>query len=291
MRGLRRGRVGRFSLHAAPCPPLAPSLAGGVEGGAAAGGAIKKGGPSFRPRPTKDPLTERHDRLDDLPILVDRATFADTFSPFVDRELAPRGKKSKTFQKTLENTMLLSRAPTSAAAARRAAPVAAPPRPAMAPAARPRTVRAAASGERVGKADLVEAVAAAVPSLSKRDAGEAVDAVFETIAAALAAGGEASVVGFGSFKVGERAAREGRNPRTGEAIPIAASKAPKFTAGKALKDRVNGEGGGKAGAAGAKTPAAAAAGRKTTASRATSSSGAAAPAGRKTAARRSTKSK
>lgn len=152
----------------------------------------------------------------------------------------------------------------------------------------------AASGERIGKADLVDTVVAAVPGITKKDAGAAVDAVFDGIAAALAAGGEASIVGFGSFKVGERAAREGRNPRTGESIPIAASKAPKFSAGKALKDRVNGTE-----APAAKKPAASA-GRKTTASRAPTASSASAaaaaaissaPAGRKTAARRSTKSK
>jgi DNA-binding protein HU-beta len=143
----------------------------------------------------------------------------------------------------------------------------------------------ARAGDRIGKADLVENVVAAVPGITKKDAGAAVDAVFDGIAAALAAGGEASIVGFGSFKVGERAAREGRNPRTGESIPIAASKAPKFSAGKALKDRVNGEDGGGGGGA-KKAPAGA--GRKTTTARAPTAS---ATAGRKTAARRSTKSK
>jgi len=174
----------------------------------------------------------------------------------------------------------------SASAPRTAAPRhSAFQRPALAP--RPsvaaRAAGAADASDRVTKADLVDAVAAAVPTLTKKDATAAVDAVFEGIALALSRGGEASVAGFGSFKVGERAAREGRNPRTGEAIPIAASKAAKFSAGKALKDRINGETG--AGGAGAKAPAA---GRKT-AARAPTASGAA--AGRKTAARRSTKSK
>lgn len=156
-------------------------------------------------------------------------------------------------------------------------------RPFTIPTRRVLVAPARAAGDRIGKADLVENVVAAVPGITKKDAGAAVDAVFDGIAAALAAGGEASIVGFGSFKVGERAAREGRNPRTGESIPIAASKAPKFSAGKALKDRVNGEDGGAA----AKKPAGA--GRKTTTARAPTAS--AASAGRKTAARRSTKSK
>ncbi len=76
--------------------------------------------------------------------------------------------------------------------------------------------------------------------LSKADAGSAVSAVLDTISEALAKGDKIALVGFGNFEVSERAAREGRNPATGETIQIAASKAVKFKAGKALKDSVNG---------------------------------------------------
>ncbi|MDD9979324.1 MAG: HU family DNA-binding protein [Boseongicola sp.] len=76
--------------------------------------------------------------------------------------------------------------------------------------------------------------------LSKADAGSAVSAVLDTISVALAKGDKIALVGFGNFEVSERAAREGRNPATGETIQIAASKAVKFKAGKALKDSVNG---------------------------------------------------
>lgn len=75
--------------------------------------------------------------------------------------------------------------------------------------------------------------------LSKADAGSAVSAVLDTITEALAKGDKIALVGFGNFEVSERAAREGRNPATGETIQIAASKAVKFKAGKALKDSVN----------------------------------------------------
>jgi DNA-binding protein HU-beta len=76
--------------------------------------------------------------------------------------------------------------------------------------------------------------------LSKADAGSAVSAVLDTISEALAKGDKIALVGFGNFEVSERAAREGRNPATGATIQIAASKAVKFKAGKALKDSVNG---------------------------------------------------
>jgi DNA-binding protein HU-beta len=76
--------------------------------------------------------------------------------------------------------------------------------------------------------------------LTKTAAGEAVDATFDAIAASLAKGDEVKIAGFGSFVVSERAASEGRNPRTGETIKIPAQKAPKFRAGKGLKDAVNG---------------------------------------------------
>lgn len=91
----------------------------------------------------------------------------------------------------------------------------------------------------MNKNDLVAAVAEAA-SLSKADSAKAVDAVFECISDSLKKGDEVRLVGFGTFLVSERAASEGRNPRTGEKIQIAASKQPKFKAGKGLKDAVNG---------------------------------------------------
>ena len=90
----------------------------------------------------------------------------------------------------------------------------------------------------MNKNDLAEAVAEATDN-SKADAAKAVDCVFETISAALKSGDGVQLIGFGSFSVADRAAREGRNPRTGETLQIAASKQPKFKAGKALKDAVN----------------------------------------------------
>jgi DNA-binding protein HU-beta len=91
----------------------------------------------------------------------------------------------------------------------------------------------------VNKNDLVAAVADA-SGLSKADATKAVDGVFNSITDALKKGDEVRLVGFGTFAVAERAASEGRNPRTGETIKIPASKQPKFKAGKGLKDAVNG---------------------------------------------------
>jgi DNA-binding protein HU-beta len=87
----------------------------------------------------------------------------------------------------------------------------------------------------MNKAELVTAVATA-SGLTKADADKAIDAVLDTITAALKGGDDVRLVGFGSFSVSDRPAREGRNPRTGETIKIAAAKAPKFTAGKGLKD-------------------------------------------------------
>ena len=90
----------------------------------------------------------------------------------------------------------------------------------------------------MNKVDLVSAVAKQA-ELSKKDAGLAVEAVFDAISEALEKGDKVQLIGFGTFDVSERAAREGRNPRTGESMKIAASKAPRFKAGKALKERVN----------------------------------------------------
>ena len=90
----------------------------------------------------------------------------------------------------------------------------------------------------MNKTELVAAVAEKA-ALSKKDAEKAVSAVVDTITAALADGDKVQLVGFGTFEVRERAARTGKNPRTGAAIKIAASKVPAFKAGKALKDAVN----------------------------------------------------
>ena len=90
----------------------------------------------------------------------------------------------------------------------------------------------------MNKAELTAAVAAKA-GISQKDAKAAVNAFIDTVKETLAAGGNVQVIGFGTFEVAERAAREGLNPATGEKIQIAASKAPKFKAGKALKDALN----------------------------------------------------
>lgn len=90
----------------------------------------------------------------------------------------------------------------------------------------------------MNKAEFIEAVAK-TGDLSKTAAAAAVDAVLEAISQTLKKGGDVTLIGFGSFKVAKRAARVGRNPATGEALKIKASKSPKFTAGKTLKDLVN----------------------------------------------------
>jgi DNA-binding protein HU-beta len=90
----------------------------------------------------------------------------------------------------------------------------------------------------MNKGDLVEVVSDDA-GISKAEAGRAVDALITAITAALKGGKQVSLVGFGTFTVRKRAARTGRNPRTGEEIQIRASKVPGFRAGKALKDAVN----------------------------------------------------
>jgi len=90
----------------------------------------------------------------------------------------------------------------------------------------------------MNKAELIEAIADAA-DLTKSEAGKALDGLVDAITAALKAGDTVSLVGFGSFQVKERAARQGRNPQTGATIDIAAAKIPSFKAGKALKDAVN----------------------------------------------------
>ena len=90
----------------------------------------------------------------------------------------------------------------------------------------------------MNKTELVAAIAEKT-GLTKKDAEGAVKAFTDTVAEQLKAGDKIQLVGFGTFEVAERAARTGKNPQTGEAINIPASKAPKFKAGKALKDTVN----------------------------------------------------
>jgi len=90
----------------------------------------------------------------------------------------------------------------------------------------------------MNKSELIDAVADKA-DLSKADASKAVDAFMDSVAGALKQGDEVTLVGFGTFTVRDRAARTGRNPRTGETIQIPASKMPGFKAGKALKDSVN----------------------------------------------------
>jgi DNA-binding protein HU-beta len=89
----------------------------------------------------------------------------------------------------------------------------------------------------VTKSEFVDRVASKA-NLSKKDAGAAVDAVIQTIEGSLKAGEEISFTGFGKFHVADRGAREGRNPRTGETMTIAASRVPRFTAGSGLKKAV-----------------------------------------------------
>lgn len=89
----------------------------------------------------------------------------------------------------------------------------------------------------MNKTDLINAVSEKT-DLSKKDATQAVDSVFESIMDSLKDGDKVQLIGFGNFEVRERAARKGRNPQTGEEIEISASKVPAFKPGKALKDAV-----------------------------------------------------
>lgn len=89
----------------------------------------------------------------------------------------------------------------------------------------------------MNKSDLIEVMAEA-GDVSKAAAGRALDALTDAIAVALKQGDTVSIIGFGTFSVKERAARTGRNPQTGAAIEIAASKTPAFKAGKALKEAI-----------------------------------------------------
>ena len=90
----------------------------------------------------------------------------------------------------------------------------------------------------MNKAELVTAIAEKA-GFTKKDAEAAVNATFKAIAEAMKAGDKVQLIGFGTFEVKDAAAREGRNPKTGEAITIEASKRPTFSASKVLKDEVN----------------------------------------------------
>ena len=90
----------------------------------------------------------------------------------------------------------------------------------------------------MNKTELVAAMAEQA-EISKNDAEQALQAFTDVVEAELKNGGKVQLVGFGTFEVSERAEREGRNPQSGEVMKIAASKAPKFKAGKALKDALN----------------------------------------------------
>jgi len=90
----------------------------------------------------------------------------------------------------------------------------------------------------MNKTELVAAMAEQT-NLSKKDAEAALKAFIDVVSEELVNGGKIQLVGFGTFEVSERAAREGRNPQTGETMEIKASKTPKFKAGKALKDMMN----------------------------------------------------
>jgi DNA-binding protein HU-beta len=90
----------------------------------------------------------------------------------------------------------------------------------------------------MNKSELVAKIAEGA-DISKSSAARALDCTIESITSELASGGELALIGFGTFKVNDRAARAGRNPQTGAAIQIAAAKVPAFKAGKALKDAVN----------------------------------------------------
>ncbi|MEO1765998.1 HU family DNA-binding protein [Thiobacter aerophilum] len=90
----------------------------------------------------------------------------------------------------------------------------------------------------MNKSELIEAIAKNA-DLSKAAAGRALDAVLAAVQQTLKKGNSVTLVGFGTFYVGKRAARSGRNPRTGATIKIKAARVPKFRAGKALKDAIN----------------------------------------------------
>ncbi|KGJ95088.1 HU family DNA-binding protein [Colwellia psychrerythraea] len=91
----------------------------------------------------------------------------------------------------------------------------------------------------MNKSELVAKISEGA-DITKAAAGRALDSLIESVTVELASGGDVALVGFGTYKVNDRAARTGRNPQTGAEIQIAAAKVPAFKAGKALKDAVNG---------------------------------------------------
>ncbi len=90
----------------------------------------------------------------------------------------------------------------------------------------------------MNKAELIDAIAKST-ELTKKDTEAFLKSFIETVTHELSKGNDVQLIGFGTFEVSKRAARTGRNPKTGETLKIAASKMPKFKAGKALKDSVN----------------------------------------------------
>ena len=90
----------------------------------------------------------------------------------------------------------------------------------------------------MNKSELIDVIAAQA-EISKAAAGRALDATFAAVKDALKAGDSVSLIGFGTFSVGERAARTGRNPQTGKTLKISAARVPKFRPGKGLKDAIN----------------------------------------------------
>jgi len=91
----------------------------------------------------------------------------------------------------------------------------------------------------MNKSELIAKIAEGA-DITKASAGRALDSLIDSVTTELASGGDVALVGFGTYKVNDRAARTGRNPQTGEEIQIAAAKVPAFKAGKALKDAANG---------------------------------------------------
>ncbi len=91
----------------------------------------------------------------------------------------------------------------------------------------------------MNKAELIDAIAQQVSGVTKTNIAAVVDATVASISAELKKGGKVQLIGFGTFETRARAAREGRNPKTGAKLKIAASKTPAFSAGKSLKDAVN----------------------------------------------------
>ena len=91
----------------------------------------------------------------------------------------------------------------------------------------------------MNKSELIDAIAIKAPDVSKQAIGEIITAFTESVSDCLKNGNNVTLIGFGTFKVGKREARTGRNPRTGEAIKIAAANVPRFTPGTGLKDAVN----------------------------------------------------